>query len=165
MKRTMLISLGVAALAVVALAATAVYVGAQGRMGWHGRDGWQGRGGRPSIEHVVDRIGSRLDLTAEQKAQVNAIIAAERTNVEPLFAQLRTNWQQMRAATTGGQFNEEQVRTLAASQAQTITELIVAKERVKAKVYAVLTPEQRAKADEMLERLESRFGRGFADRS
>ena len=71
----------------------------------------------------------------------------------------------MRTATAGGQFNEEQVRSLAANQAQTITELLVAKERVKAKVYAVLTPEQRKQADTMLERFESRFERGFANKS
>lgn len=160
MKKRLALSLGV-----VALAATAVYVGAQGRTGWHGREGWHGRGGRPSIEFIVDRIGDRLDLAADQKAEVNSIIAAERTNVEPLFARLAANWQQMREVTAGAQFNEEQVRLLAANQAQTITELIVAKERVKAKVYAVLTPEQRTKADQMLERLESRFSGRFADRS
>jgi Spy/CpxP family protein refolding chaperone len=168
MKKRIALVLGVVALAGVALT-TAFYVRAQGRAGWQGRDGWHGRGGRPSIErivdHIVDHIGTRLDLTTEQKAQVNSIIAAERTNVEPLFAQLKTNWQQMRAATAGRQFNEEQVRALAANQAQTITELLVVKERVKAKVYAVLTPEQRTKADAMLERFESRFGRGFANRS
>ncbi len=165
MKERLTLSLGVVVLAVVALAATAVYVGAQGRMGWHGRDGWHGRGERPSIERIVDHIGSRLDLTADQKAQVNTIIAAEHTNVEPLFVQLAANWQQMRAATTGGQFDEEQVRALATSQAQTITELIVVKERVKAKVYAVLTPEQRTKADQMHEQMESRFGGRFANGS
>lgn len=167
MKRTRLIKigLGVVVLAVVALTTTAIYVGAQGLMGWQGRDGWHGRGGRPSIERIVDRIGSRLDLTTEQKAQVNSIIAAERTNVEPLFAQLKTNWQQMRTATAGGQFNEEQVRALAANQAQTITELLVVKERVTAKVYAVLTPEQRTKADAMLERFESRFGGAVGNKS
>ncbi len=165
MKKRLTLSLGVVVLAVVALAATAVYVGAQGRMGWHGRDGWHGRGGRPSIERIVDHIGSRLDLTGDQKAQVNTIIAAERTNVEPLLTQLAANWQQMRAATTGGQFNEEQVRALAASQAQTITELIVVKERVKAKVYAVLTLEQRTKADQMHEQMESHFGGRFTNGS
>jgi periplasmic protein CpxP/Spy len=162
MNRRMALSLGIVALVGVALA-TALYVSAQGQMGWQGRDGWHHGGGRPSIERIVDRISSRLDLTTEQKAQVNSIIDAERTTVEPLFAGLATNWQQMRAATKGGQFNEEQVRALAANQAQTITELIVAKERVKAKVYAVLTPEQRTKADEMLERFESRLGGGFAN--
>ena len=138
--------------------ATASYVRGQARMEWHGR------GGRPPIERIVDHIGNRLDLTAEQKTQVNSIIAAERANVEPLFAKLSANWQKMRTETAGGQFHEEQVRALAAEQAQTITELIVAKERVQAKVYAALTPEQRAKTDQMLERMESRFGGGFAGR-
>jgi Spy/CpxP family protein refolding chaperone len=164
MKKRIALVLGVVALAGVALT-TAFYVRAQGRSGWQGGDGWHGRGGRPSIERIVDHIGDRLDLTTEQRAQVNSIIAAERTNVEPMFAQLKANWQQMRAATAGGQFNEEQVRGLAANQAQTITELLIAKERVKAKVYAVLTPEQRTKADAMLDRFESRFDRGFANRS
>ena len=163
MKRTALI-LGVVVLVAVSLTA-ALYVSAQGRMGWQGRHGWHGRGGPPSIERIVDRIGSRLDLTADQKTQVNSIIAAERQNVAPLFDQLRTDWQRMREATAGGQFNEEQVRAIAANQTQTITELLVAKERVKSKIYAVLTPEQRKEADAMLEHFHSRFGKGFASKS
>jgi periplasmic protein CpxP/Spy len=164
MRKSIALVLGVVALVGIALT-TVLYVRAQGGSGWHGRAGWHGRGGPPSIERIVDHIGHRLDLTTEQKNQVNSIIAAERPNVETLFAQLKTNWQQMRTTTAGGQFNEEQVRALAANQAQTITELIVAKERVKSKVYAVLTPEQRTKADQMLEHFESRFGRGFGKKS
>lgn len=164
MRKSIALVLGVVALVGIALT-TVLYVRAQGGPGWHGRAGWHGRGGPPSIERIVDQIGNRLDLTTEQKTQVNSIIAAERPNVETLFAQLKTNWQQMRTATAGGQFNEEQVRALAANQAQTITELIVAKERVKSKVYEVLTSEQRTKADQMLEHFESRFGKGFGKKS
>lgn len=159
MRKRVVLSLGVAALAIVVLAGVAaVYARAQG-----GGRGW--RGGRPSIERIVDRVGRRLDLTADQKTQVNSILTAERANVEPLFAQFATNWRQMRETTKGGQFDEAQVRAVADSQARTVAEMIVVKERVKSKVYAVLTPEQRAKADAIIERMESRFEKGFASRS
>lgn len=77
MKKRIALVLGVVALAGVALTA-AFYVRAQGTSSWQGRGGWHGRGGRPSIERIVDHIGNRLDLTSEQKAQVNSVIAAER---------------------------------------------------------------------------------------
>ena len=74
----------------------------------------------------------------------------------PLMAQAAKNRQQLHEATANGKFDEAQVRTIAAQQAQTMSELIVAKERVKAKIYnEVLTPEQRSKADQMLQRIQS----------
>ena len=157
MRKRIILGLGIVALAVVAATFQAR---AQGN-GW-GRCG--GLGG-PSVERIVERVSDRLDLNDAQKAQVNSIIAAERPRVEALFAQLGEGHRQMRAATANGQFNEEQVQQLAAQQAQTLTELFVAKERVKANVYQVLTPEQRTKADQMLDRMESRFGGRFAHKS
>ena len=55
---------------------------------------------------------------------------------------------QLDAATANGQFDEAQVRALAGQQAQTMTELIVEHKRVDAKIYSVLTQEQRARFEQ-----------------
>jgi Spy/CpxP family protein refolding chaperone len=101
-------------------------------------------------------IASQLDLTEAQKTEIKAILDAERPTIEPLVRQLVGTRKELRSVTDSGQFDESQVRALAEQQAQTITELIVAKERVKSKVYAVLTPEQRDKAAQMRARFEDR---------
>ncbi len=115
-------------------------------------------------DRIVARITKQLDLTDAQQAKVKSILAAERQNVAPLFAQAVKNRQQLREATANGKFDEAQVRSLAAQQAQTMTELIVARERVKAKIYnEVLTPEQKTKADQLMQRME-RMGGHFRGR-
>ncbi len=107
---------------------------------------------------IAARIARRLDLTYTQQAKVKSILEAERQNVAPLFAQAAKNRQQLHEATANGKFDEAQVRTIAAQQGQTMTELIVARERVKSKIYNdVLTPEQRTKADELMQRMEGHF--------
>lgn len=120
---------------------------------------------RPLVDRIVNHIARQLDLTAAQQTQVKSILEAERSKVAPLLAAADDNRQQLHQSTTSGKFDEAQVRTIAAQQAQTMTDLIVEKERVKAKVYnEVLTPEQRTKADQMLERMHAHFHEGMRER-
>ena len=55
----------------------------------------------------------------------------------------------MNALTESGSFNEAAVRSAATKQAQTETDLTVERARVKSQIFAVLTPDQRTKAQEM----------------
>jgi len=120
------------------------------------------RANRPIIDRIVSRITRHLDLTDAQQTQVRSILEAERSKVAPLMAEASKNRQQLRASTASGKFDEAQVRSLAAQQAQTMTEMIVEKERVKARIYnEVLNAEQRTKADQLLERMHERFQGGF----
>jgi Spy/CpxP family protein refolding chaperone len=113
---------------------------------------------RPFADRIVGHLTRQLDLTDAQQAKTKSILEAERQSVSPLFAQAAKNRQHLRDATAKGKFDEAQVHALAAQQAQTMTDLIVAKERVKARIYnEVLTPEQRTKADKLLPRMEGRF--------
>ena len=120
------------------------------------------RTNRPIIDRIVSRITRHLDLSDAQQAQVKSILEAERSKVAPLLADAVKNRQLLHESTTSGKFDEAQVRSLAAQQAQTMTEMIVEKERVKARIYnEVLTAEQRTKADQLLERMHERFQGGF----
>ena len=119
-----------------------------------------GEGRHPFARRIMARIAERLGLTDAQKTEIKSIISAERPRVEPLVRQLSATRKQLRNVSKNGNFDEAQVRSLASQQAQTITELIVAKERVKSKVYNVLTPEQRVKAEQMRARFESRVREG-----
>jgi protein CpxP len=139
----------VAALAIAALGATAL---AQNNFGQGAKHG-EFRGG-----HFGQRMAAELGLTEQQQTQIKQILQNEKTNVQPLRDQLRSAHQQMLAATRGGAFDEAQVRTIANQQAQTQANLIVEREKVKAEIYKVLTPDQRAKADQMQAQMGQRHG-------
>jgi Spy/CpxP family protein refolding chaperone len=134
---------------------TVARAGGQGGPPFGGR-----RGGPPPVEHFLAHMSEQLGLTEQQKTEVKTILTTEQTTVEPLIRQMDQNKQDLRAATKNGRFDEAQVRALATQQAQILTEMIVEKERSKAKIYNLLTEEQRTKADQMMERFEGP-GPGF----
>jgi Spy/CpxP family protein refolding chaperone len=134
---------------VVLLAGAALFavgVGAQQQGEPHG-----GRGGFPGFPGgpPIDRMAQALGLTDEQKTQIQQIMTAERQVTEPLMKQLGDKHKQIDDATANGQFNEETVRALALQEGQITAELTVEHERAKAKIYNLLTPEQREKAKQM----------------
>jgi len=79
----------------------------------------------------------------------------ERPKIQPLMQQLRQNEQAQNAAITGD-FNESQARAFAQKQTQIMNDLIVEKQRTKSQIYAVLTPEQRQKALQLMQQREQR---------
>ena len=113
----------------------------------------------PMARRVFARVASELKLTDAQQTEIKQIVRDELAAARPLFEKLRENRKLLReAGAGGGQFDEARVRSLAAEQGQTLSELIVAKERAKAKIFNVLTPEQRERAGELLDRFEERRG-------
>ena len=98
-----------------------------------------------------------LDLTDAQKAQIKTIQDTEDAKEQAFHDKLRDAHDALETATAKGQFNETQVRTLAAAIAQNEIELTVIRTRKNAAIYQVLTPEQRAKLDQFhAERLAHR---------
>lgn len=104
-------------------------------------------------DRLIMRLTRQLDLSDTQQAQVRSILQAERSRVEPLFIAAAENRRELNAATDSGKFDEAQVRSLAAQQAETIAQLIVEKQRAKARIYnEVLTAQQRDRAEPVLVR-------------
>jgi Spy/CpxP family protein refolding chaperone len=104
--------------------------------------------GVPDIEHLTQA----LNLSDAQAAQLKSFLDTERTTIDALMKKMGDEHKQLEDATMNGQFDEAQVRSLAGQQAQTMVDLIVEQERVKAKIYSTLTPEQRVKAEELHKR-------------
>jgi len=109
--------------------------------------------------HGHHHLWKMLHITDAQKTQIHAIISEERAKMEPLFEQLKAGHKELKALRKSGTFDEAQVRSIAKGQADTIVELIVTKERMKSRVYAVLTPEQRTKAQELRESWKTCHGK------
>jgi Spy/CpxP family protein refolding chaperone len=124
--------------------------GAKPRLG-RGFGGPHQRGGM-----MLGRLARHLDLSDGQKAQIKSLAEAERERVKPFAEQLREAHQAWREATAKGQFNEAQVRALAQSQTQARVELTVSRARLQSAIYQVLTPEQRAKLEQMRDHVKER---------
>ena len=104
----------------------------------------------PTPEHILAFMTDALDLTDAQQTQAKAILDREKPNFEPLIKQMADGHKQMRALEENATFDEGAVRALATQQAQTMTELIVTKARVKSELFAILTPDQKAKATKIM---------------
>ena len=104
-------------------------------------------------------LWKKLNLTDAQKKEMFSIRLDERAKMKPLVQKLMEGRDQLRTLRKSGQFDEAKVRAVAKGQSDTITELIVEKERMKSMMYAVLTPEQRAKAEQMREKWKARHGK------
>lgn len=141
------------------LVAGSVFAFAQG----HRRGNFAGTGVPAFAQKFLNRASVYLGLSDEQEAQIKAILEAEKPKVQPLIAELAANRKALQQATDNGSFDETQVKAIADKQGETLAALIVEKERVKTQIYAVLTPEQRAKAEQFRTRIEERVKQHFTE--
>lgn len=145
----------VAILSIVLVAMGAMFIFAQQDTGKaEGKRGFGKKGFHRGGHGMMFR---ELDLTDEQKAQVKQISDASKTNVQPIREQMRANRQKLQELSANGNFDAAQVQAIAAQQGNLSAQLIVEKERVKAQIFQILTPEQRAKAAEMQTKMKERF--------
>lgn len=99
---------------------------------------------------MLKHMAKELNLTDAQQTQIKGIMADGKTRTMPLQQQLRQN-KLAENANISGSFNETQARAFAGKQAQLMTDLMVEKQRTRSQVYAVLTPEQRQKAQQLMQ--------------
>ena len=93
-------------------------------------------------------VARELDLTDTQKQQIKAIWQTERPAVASLVRELADEQKDMNLADAAGKFDENSIAPIANRQATTLTKLMIEKEKVISTIYmAVLTPEQRTRAD------------------
>ena len=142
--------LAIAGIAILIIGAT-VFAVARGFKGKHGK-GEYSWGEKRRHGDMVEHMARKLNLTDAQKQQVKAIIDSTKTTAEGIHTKLDEIRKQLDAATANGQFDETQVRSLASQKAQLEADMLVEHFRVKSQVFAILTPEQRTKAEEMHKR-------------
>jgi periplasmic protein CpxP/Spy len=136
-------------MAVLGLGAVFIFAQKGSRENFGGGRGFGGRG--------FDRLAEKLNLSDEQKTQVRTIMEDSKTRIKPLMESMRESHKQAENLGLDGTFNEEQVNQIAASQSETMKQLFIEKEKTKAQIFAILTPEQRAEAAKMKDRFRERF--------
>ena len=114
-----------------------------------------GRGERrhgPGSPEMMEHMARALGLSEEQKTQIKALMDGIQATEEARHQKMEELHKQLEAVTANGQFDETKVREIANQQAQIHADQIVEHERMKSKVFSLLTPEQRVKAEEMHKR-------------
>ncbi|QQS42291.1 MAG: Spy/CpxP family protein refolding chaperone [Acidobacteriota bacterium] len=167
--------LTIAILAIAITAAGAVIIfGQTGGQDGKGERRFSHRGKMHKRGMMGARMFRHLDLTDAQKEQMKAIGQASRETTKGLRENMRNVRKQLRDLGTDGTFDQAAVETLAAQQAEIHKQLIIERQKVKAQMFAILTPEQKARfaemktqmADRMKERMEkrkARFGENKTD--
>lgn len=127
------------------------------------RGGFGGEGFPPAF--LVEKIAQELGLNEDQKTQAKAVIDASKERIRPLFESMKQNREIIKDLGTDGNFDEAKVNEIANQQSETMKQLFIEKEKTKAQLFAILTPDQREKAKTMQEKfagkMKGRFGHRF----
>ena len=105
--------------------------------------------------NMHQRLMQELALSPAQKAQAKQIFQQVRTADQPIRAQLRDSRQALAAAIKSD--DTAQIRQITQARASLIAKVMTSRSEAMAKFYATLTPEQKAKADQIHQRMEQRI--------
>jgi Spy/CpxP family protein refolding chaperone len=92
-------------------------------------------------------LSQYLDLSPQQVTAIEQLMSQERRQLKPLMDEMQATRTKLLAASGHPQANKKEVKTLAAAQAGMLTKLIVANSRMQARLYKLLTVEQRKKLE------------------
>jgi protein CpxP len=101
---------------------------------------------------ALHRIEQRLHVTDEQRAQIKTILEQERPTLTQLHTQREAERAEMAQLAT---FDEAHVRAIAARYAQTETDALVEREKLRSGLFAVLTPAQQLRIQKLRSRLRA----------
>jgi len=155
------ITIGILAAAVLAVGLVGLIFARnhQNEVGHFGKNGFP-----PPV--MVEKIASELGMSEQQKTEAKQILEETKTRVEPLFVTLKESRQQIKDLGTDGSFDEAKVTQIADQRAESMKQLFIEKEKAKARLFAILTPEQREKAKQLHEhffnKMKGKFGHRFA---
>jgi protein CpxP len=103
---------------------------------------------------ILARIADRLELTADQKSQIRAVLKAEKDTLASLITQLHDARKSLRETILSKNATEDSIRTASAKVAAVEADMAVERVKLRKQISPILTEEQRAKAAEMAARLD-----------
>jgi periplasmic protein CpxP/Spy len=128
---------------------TAALAQGGGRRGPEGHGGRMGRGGGFPLQ--------ALQLTDAQREQVKSAMQGHRQDLEAAGKRLRQARQAQHDAVEAIPVNEGLIRSTSQALATAETDMAILQARIHSEVWALLTPEQQAKAKELKAQRETRM--------
>ncbi len=123
---------------------------------------WMGHGPMMGGPFAQIRRGLRqLGLSDQQKSQIQTIFQGHKTDLQGFAARMQPARKALNDAITSGA-NEATIRQAAGGVAAVEADMAVFRAAVRAQVFAVLTPDQQAKAAQLQQQMQQRrMGRGW----
>jgi len=109
-----------------------------------------------------EQMMQALNLTPAQQQQADTIFADAKQKAEPIHKEMRQNREAIHAAVKAN--DTSQIEQLSSHQGELLGKALAIRSQGMAKFYAILTPEQRTKADEMRSRMWQRMEDKMGDR-
>jgi len=106
---------------------------------------------------IAQHIAHDLNLTDDQKSQIKTILTNERPTIQSLMKKFDQQNDQLRSKQS---FDESYVRSVAQQQSSTYADAIVEREKIRAQIMQLLTPDQQQK----LSTLSTEFRSAIEDR-
>jgi Spy/CpxP family protein refolding chaperone len=111
----------------------------------------KGAWGGSRVERAYERILGRLDLSQDQRSQIDALLAAEKPVIQNLVQQLKSDGAALRAAAGSGQPDPATVGTAFLKVKADGQALRAELQKVRQGTEAVLSPDQRGTFDAYLD--------------
>jgi Spy/CpxP family protein refolding chaperone len=109
-----------------------------------------------------EQMMQALNLSPTQKQQSKTIFDDAKQKAEPIRQEMRQNREALHAAVKAN--NTSQIERLSSHQGELQGKALAIRSEAMAKFYAILTPEQRTKADEMMSRMRQRMEERMRER-
>jgi len=97
----------------------------------------------------VDRMAKKLNLTDDQRTQIEATVEASKQQMSDQRDKMQANREQLKELTQQSPLNEAEVRRVADAQGDLKADMIVLRAQQRAKINTVLTDDQRAQLEDM----------------
>lgn len=103
-------------------------------------------------DRAISFLTNYLSLNEAQQAQAKEILAREKPTLDSLSQQMKQGHEALKQFESAGTFDEAKVRAVASQQSQAMTDLIVEKARIHSQLFQILTPDQRTKMTQLMDR-------------
>ena len=108
---------------------------------------------------MLDRMATKLNLTDDQKQQAKTIMGSARESSKPVRDQLRQDRLALKNAVKAGKSDAE-IDQISANLGRDTAQMTAIRTKAFAKVYGLLTPEQRTQADHLADHARGMGGHG-----
>jgi protein CpxP len=109
-------------------------------------------------EGRIEQLKERLDLTEQQEADIKEIMAASKEGKEARREETRTTREAIREMSRAETLDESRLRELVRKQSDQRADMMIARHATRARINAVLTPEQQEKHEAFREHRQERRG-------
>jgi Spy/CpxP family protein refolding chaperone len=106
----------------------------------------------------LEHLKERLDLTAQQEAEIKEILASTKAKHEALHEEKRVTREELREISRADTLDESRLRELVRKQSDQRADMMIAKHATRTRINQVLTPEQQEQHEAFRQQRQERRG-------